>query len=134
MWKRTYAASPQEKSLRFNPVSLRFRPIFFAVLPVWTIRDWQVCKLDWFHYVAKKLDCRIIYNHFLSKKMWIILGWGIHCMKSVRIRSYYGLYFPAFGRNAVFLYKYSVQMRKNTGQNNSKNGHFLRNERNWDNL
>ena len=35
-----------------------------------------------------------------------------HCVKTVRIRSYYG--------------PYSVQMRENMDQNNSEHGHFLR--------
>ena len=37
-----------------------------------------------------------------------------HCVKSVRIRSYSGPHFPAFGMN--------------TDQNNSKYEHFLRSE------
>ena len=37
---------------------------------------------------------------------------GFHSMKSVHIRSYSGLYFPAFGLNS--------------DQNNSEYGHFLR--------
>ena len=36
------------------------------------------------------------------------------CVKSVRIRSFFGLYFPAFGLN-------SVQMRKNTDQKKTPN-------------
>ena len=39
----------------------------------------------------------------------------LHCVKSVRVRSYSGLYFLAFGLN--------------TDQNNSEYGHFLRNVR-----
>ena len=38
----------------------------------------------------------------------------IHCVKSVRIRSYSGLY--------------SVRMRENTDQNNSEYGHFLQSD------
>ena len=38
----------------------------------------------------------------------------MHCVKSVRIRSYSSPYFPAFGLN--------------TDQNNSKYGHFLRSD------
>ena len=37
-----------------------------------------------------------------------------HCVKSVRVRSYSGPYFPAFGLD--------------TNQNNSEYGHFLRSE------
>ena len=66
----------------------------------------------------------------------------LHCLKSVRIRSYFGLYFPVFGLNTerypVFscirteygeilrISPYSVRMRENTDQNNSKCGHSLR--------
>ena len=39
---------------------------------------------------------------------------NVHCVKSVRIRSYSG--------------PYSVRMRENTDQNNSKYGHFLRSD------
>ena len=38
----------------------------------------------------------------------------IHCVKSGRIQSFSGPYFPAFGRN--------------TDQNNSEYGHFLRSD------
>ena len=43
-----------------------------------------------------------------------------HFIKSVRIRSYSGPHFPAFG-----LSPYSVRLQENTDQNNSKYGHFL---------
>ena len=46
-------------------------------------------------------------------------------MKSARIRSYSGPHFPAFG---LRISPYSVQMRKNSDQNNSECGHFLRSE------
>ena len=45
-------------------------------------------------------------------------------MKSVRIRSFSGPYFPAFGSVSP----YSVRIWENTDQENSKYGHFLRNE------
>ena len=49
-----------------------------------------------------------------------------HCVKSVRIRSYSGPYFPAFGLNAERS-PYSVQMQEKTDQNNSEyRGHFSR--------
>ena len=49
-----------------------------------------------------------------------------HNVKSVRIRNYYSLYFPAFGLNAESISPYSIRMRKNTDQSNSEYGHFLR--------
>ena len=56
-----------------------------------------------------------------------------HCVKSVRIRSYSGPYFPGFGLNTE-RYKvsqrsispYSVRMWENTDQNNSEYEHFSR--------
>ena len=51
-----------------------------------------------------------------------IPGW--HCMKSVRIRSYFGPHFPVFGLNRG-ISPYSVRMKENADQNNSEYGHFL---------
>ena len=47
------------------------------------------------------------------------------CVKSVRIGSYSGPYFPAFGLNTERYSPYSVRMRENADQNNSEYGHFL---------
>ena len=59
------------------------------------------------------------------------IGNNDHCVKCVRIRSYSGPHFPAFGLNSerygVSLL-YSVQMRENADQNNSEYGHFLSSE------
>ena len=44
-----------------------------------------------------------------------------HCVKSIRIRSFSGPYFSAFG-------PYSVWMRKNTDQKNSEYEHFSRSD------
>ena len=52
----------------------------------------------------------------------------MHCVKSVCIRSYSGPYFPALGLNTE---KYSVRVRENTDQNNSKYWHFLRSDGLW---
>ena len=52
-------------------------------------------------------------------------------MKSVRIRSLSGDYFPAFGMNrrdtpCLRFSAYLVQMRENEDQKNSEYGYFLR--------
>ena len=51
----------------------------------------------------------------------------LHCVKSVRIRSFPGPYFPAFGLN-MERYEvsppYSFRIRENTDKKNSKYGHF----------
>ena len=58
-------------------------------------------------------------------------------MKSVRIQSFPGPYFPVFGLN---IGRYSVSFRKqsecgeNTDQNNSDYGHFSRSEHNQENI
>ena len=83
------------------------------------------------------------------KAKWIVLSFGsrkanqnlqIHCVKSVRILSYSGPYFPTFGLNTErseylsiqSISAYSVQMRKNEDQNNSKYEHFSRSD--WDRI
>ena len=48
-----------------------------------------------------------------------IIAKKVQCVKSVRIRSYSGPYFPAVGLN-------TKRIQENTDQNNSKYGHFLR--------
>ena len=48
----------------------------------------------------------------------------LHCMKSVRIRTFSDPCFPTFGLN---LERYGVQMLENTDQKNSEYGHFSRN-------
>ena len=66
----------------------------------------------------------------------------IHCVKSVHNRSYSDPHFPALGLNTerysafsristkygeiLLISPYSIRMRENADQNNSKYGHFLR--------
>ena len=62
----------------------------------------------------------------LSSKLFRIVyesHWQYRCAKCVRIRSYSGPHFPAF---RLRISPYSVRMRENVDQNNSKYGHFLR--------
>ena len=49
-----------------------------------------------------------------------------HCVEGVRIRSYSGPYFPAFGLYGEIRSISSVRIRENTDQNNFEYGHFLR--------
>ena len=52
-----------------------------------------------------------------------------HGVKGVRIQSYSGPHFPLFGLNKCGnSIQYSIGMRENADQNNSKYGHFLRSE------
>ena len=63
-----------------------------------------------------------MHNHHVSDALDKILERACHCVKSVRIRSYSGPHFPAFGLNT----QYSVRMRENADQNNSEYRHCLR--------
>ena len=56
-----------------------------------------------------------------------LLSFWFHCMKSVRIRSYFGRIFciRTEYRKILSISPYTVQMRENTDQNNSEYGHFL---------
>ena len=81
------------------------------------------------------------------KEIWKKMN-RVHCVKSVRIQSFSGPYFPVFGLNTerygvslqygeilrisqygeiLRISPYSVRMRENTDQKNSKYGHFSRN-------
>ena len=51
--------------------------------------------------------------------------WLLHCVNSVRIRSFSGLHFSAFGRNKS-KFPYSVQVPKNVDHKNSDYRHFSR--------
>ena len=70
-------------------------------------------------------------NYFgsVGKIIIIVLSFR-HCVKSVRIQSYSSPHFPAsdwyWEIRSISLY--SVRMRENADQNNSKYGHFLRSE------
>ena len=48
----------------------------------------------------------------------------VQALKVVRIRSYSGPHFHAFGQNIIRISLYSVQMRENPDQNNAKYEHF----------
>ena len=69
-------------------------------------------------------------KYLLLFSVWLL---NIHFVKSVHIRSYSDLCFPAFGLNteryeARRIYPYSVQTREHTDQNNSEYGHFSRSD------
>ena len=49
-----------------------------------------------------------------------------HCVNCVRIRSYSGPHFPAFGLNTERFCPYSVRMQESTHQNNSEYRQILR--------
>ena len=49
-----------------------------------------------------------MHNHHVSDALDKILERACHCVKSVRIRSYSGPHFPAFGLNTE---RYSVSLR-----------------------
>ena len=59
---------------------------------------------------------------------FLITNWlfkHFHCVKSVRIGSFSGPYFPAFGLITERYWVMRIRMRDNMEQNNSEYGHFL---------
>ena len=62
----------------------------------------------------------LILQGCIERKYWL----KMHCVKSVRIRSYSGKCFPTFKLN-LRTSLYSAQMREYADQNNSEYGHFL---------
>ena len=61
---------------------------------------------------------------------FLVLPKVIQCVKIVRIRSYCGPHFPAFGLNTerYSVSSYSARMPENIDQNNSEYGHFSRSD------
>ena len=75
-----------------------------------------------------KTQQQLIVTSLRKSKLTCLKYNVIHCIKSVRIRSYSGPYFPAFGLNSDIrsISPYSGRMWENTDQNNSEYGHFSR--------
>ena len=71
---------------------------------------------------AKIVDVGKLNNYFHMETHLRYLA-GFHCVKSVRIRSNSGPYFPAFGLNTE---RYCVKIRENTDLKNSECGNFSR--------
>ena len=67
------------------------------------------------------LISQIFHSAVLEYGLKKLYSKGLRCVKSVRIRGYSGPHFPAFGLNTS---PYSVRMRGNVDQNNSKYEHF----------
>ena len=53
---------------------------------------------------------------------------GYHCVKSVRIQSFFVMHFPVFGLNTedTRISPYLIRMRENADQKKSEYGHFSR--------
>ena len=75
-------------------------------------------------------EIKLILNLNNAKKKELL---RTHCVKSVRIRSYSGPYFPAFRlkTDILCISPYSVRMQENTDQNNFEYGHFSRSKNYW---
>ena len=75
-------------------------------------RNFQICVLNWFHLMITikfGMTSGQTHGHKWLQPLSLLTE---HYIKSVRIRSYSGPYFPAFGLKA--------------DQNNSEDGHFSR--------
>ena len=92
--------------------------------------------LNMYLFVNSYVNSKMLLYHLLQE--WNSIK-AFHCVRSVRIRSFSGPYFPTFGlkteRYSVFsriqtengeilrISPYSVRMRENTDQKNSEYGH-----------
>ena len=92
---------------------------------------------QWLFHLVLKIDLTFpgIFIQTNSSKlppMWFYVTLQkTHCVKNVRIRSFSGPYFPAFGLNtARYTSPYAIQMRENTDQKNSEYRHFSRSDGN----
>ena len=98
------------------------------MLVVWNIAETysepsQTSKMEFFLIIVN--DGKLL-SIFAKKsilnvclRFWILLSIVSHCVGSVRIRSFSGPFFPAFGLNTN-----RIQMRENTVKKNSEFGHF----------
>ena len=81
-----------------------------------------------FHILWKKMFWNTIRKTQRFKQVWnnILELKTYHYVESVRICSFSGPYFPAFGLHTEIrsISRYSVRMWENTDQKNSDNGHF----------
>ena len=75
-----------------------------------------------FDFFSKIFNIIIQIRELIKDKVKIF--YLLYYTKSGRIRSYFGPHFPAFGLNTL----YSVRMRENVDQNNSKYGQFPRSD------
>ena len=76
--------------------------------------------------LIKYVDASFIYNEtFILTE---VLNIGIHCVKSVHIRSFSGPCFPAWRLNTERYFSVFIRIRENTGKKNSKYGHFSRSD------
>ena len=91
-----------------NPIDIedqkKYRLIKPAVLEIKNIMEHNIGSYE--------CEASNIFGKTRSETYLEILGKYLHCVKSVRIRSYSGSHFPTFGLN--------------TDQNNPKYGHFFR--------
>ena len=90
-----------------------FSKYFAYILNGWSQPEWNLNTKSLINLNVEFL--KIVMNRF-----------NYHYVKSVRIRSYCGLHFPAFGSNKERICLYSVRMRKNADQTNDEYKHFLR--------
>ena len=84
------------------------------------INDWKPLNI-----FAKRSILDVSQNAPMTYASGIDCSWIINCVKKVRIRSFPGPYFPAFGLNTE---RYSVWLRENMDQKNSKYGHLSRSD------
>ena len=75
-----------------------------------------LARIDGKLFTRSAIDILLIHGLYYFFQVLLLI---LHCVASVRIRSHYGRYFPAFGLN-------TERYGENTDQNNSEYRYFLR--------
>ena len=116
-------ADKMQFCFKYFPLKLYFNGLMFFFLEI-SLGD-NVRMQLWHIFLLKIQTLQFVfnYNNDINGNNNLIIN--IHWVKSVRIRSFSGSYFPIFELNTE---RCSVRIRKNTDQKNSKHGHFLRSD------
>ena len=99
---RKIMADKMQFCFKYFPLTFYFIGSIFLFLEAFTlIRFDAMLKIQKPHFVFSSNNCNNDNNNLIRKPI------NIHCVKSVRIRSFSGPYFPAFGLNTE---RYSVSL------------------------
>ena len=93
----------------FYCVCFDFLFLFYLVTAgiLWKVIEFLIASAKYWTKSINLVLC-VHFGFYLGKTLYIFNIWILHCVKSVRIQSFSGPYFPAFGLNTE---RYSVSLR-----------------------
>ena len=113
----------------FTVVIVQFLKLFIRLIFIFSINNIvnRTCMQIWFSWII--YSCVFFSGSRMEWSEWNGIEWNdSHCLKSVRIRRYPGLYFPHIFPHSNRMQKdteYWGRYGNNADQSNSKQGHFL---------